>query len=57
MMVVYSFIGFSAAMVAPLVFGTVPDIAGGNRSTLAWLLAYVSIGVFGAAAPMVQALY
>jgi MFS family permease len=50
MMAVYSFIGFSAALMAPLVFGVVLDLAGGNRSTLAWGLAYASLGVFGALA-------
>jgi MFS family permease len=47
-MAVYSFAGFSAAFLAPLVFGVVLDIAGGNRSTLAWGLAFASIGIFGA---------
>lgn len=57
MMAVYSFIGFSAALAAPLVFGAVLDIAGGNRSTLAWGLAYVSIGVFGALSPVARWLH
>jgi MFS family permease len=52
MMAVYSFTGFSAAFMAPLVFGVVLDVAGGNRSTLAWGLAYASLGVFGALAPL-----
>lgn len=54
---VYSFIGFSAALVGPLAFGVVLDLAGGNRSTLAWGLAFASIGMFGAAAPLVRALH
>jgi MFS family permease len=54
MMAVYSFVGFSAALIAPLVFGVVLDIAGGNRSTLAWGLAFASIGVFGALAPVAR---
>ncbi len=57
MMAVYSFIGFSAALVGPLVFGAVLDIAGGNRSTLAWGLAYTSIGVFGVLAPVARWLH
>lgn len=57
MMAVYSFIGFSAALVGPLVFGVVLDIAGGNRSTLAWGLAYASIGVFGVLAPVARWLH
>ncbi len=48
MMGVYSFIGFSAALMAPLAFGVVLDLAGGNRSTQAWGLAFASIGIFGA---------
>ncbi len=54
MMAVYSFTGFSAALMAPLVFGVVLDIAGGNRSTVAWGLAYASIGIFGALAPIAR---
>ncbi len=54
MMAAYSFIGFSSAFIAPLVFGVVLDLAGGNRSTVAWGLAFVSIGIFGALAPVVR---
>ncbi|HTE13638.1 MAG TPA: MFS transporter [Burkholderiales bacterium] len=54
---VYSFIGFSAALLGPLVFGVVLDLAGGNRSTLAWGLAFASIGIFGALAPVARLLY
>ncbi len=54
MMAVYSFIGFSAALIAPLTFGVVLDLAGGNRSTLAWGLAFASIGIFGALAPVAR---
>ena len=54
MMAVYSFIGFSAALIAPLVFGVVLDLAGGNRSTLAWGLAFASLGIFGALAPVAR---
>ena len=54
MMAVYSFIGFSAALIGPLVFGVVLDLAGGNRSTLAWGLAFASLGVFGAFAPVAR---
>jgi len=35
-MAIYSLVGFTAAFLAPLVFGVVLDLAGGNRSTLAW---------------------
>ena len=53
---VYSFIGFSAALIGPLVFGVVLDVAGGNRNLVAWGLAFASIGVFGALAPIARAL-
>ena len=53
-MAVYSFVGFTAAFLAPLVFGVVLDLAGGNRSTLAWGLAFASLGVFGAFAPVAR---
>jgi MFS family permease len=55
-MAVYSFVGFSSAFFAPLVFGVVLDVAGGNRSTLAWGLAFASVGIFGALAPVARAL-
>lgn len=53
-MAVYSFVGFSAAFIAPLMFGVVLDVSGGNQSTLAWGLAFMSIGIFGALAPVVR---
>jgi len=56
-MAVYSFIGFSSAMIAPLVFGMVLDLGGGNRSILAWGLAFMSIGIFGVLAPVARLIY
>ena len=56
-MAVYSFVGFSSAMFAPLIFGVVLDLAGGNRSPVAWGLAFASIGVFGALSPLARWLY
>jgi len=56
-MAVYSFVGFSSAVFAPLIFGVVLDIAGGNRSVVAWGLAFASIGVFGALSPLARWLY
>ena len=56
-MAVYSFSGFSAAFLAPLIFGAVLDLAGGNRSLLAWGLGFASIGIFGALAPIARWLY
>jgi MFS family permease len=53
-MAVYSLVGFSSAFFAPLVFGVVLDLSGGNRSLVAWGLAFASIGVFGALAPLAR---
>ena len=44
-MAVYSFGGFGAGFVAPLVFGAVLDLAGGKDDTLAWGLAFGSLGI------------
>lgn len=44
-MAIYSFLGFSAGMIAPLVFGAVLDLTGGNTSLLAWGLAFASLGI------------
>jgi len=56
MMAAYSFTGFSAAFVAPLVFGAVLDLAGGNQSTRAWGMAFASIGILGVLAPLARRL-
>jgi len=56
-MAVYSFVGFSSACLAPLIFGVVLDSAGGNKSLLAWGLAFASIGIFGALSPLARWLY
>jgi len=56
-MAVYSFVGFSSAMMAPLVFGMTLDLAGGNRSLVAWGLAFASIGIFGVLAPVARWFY
>jgi len=53
-MAVYSLSGFTAAFLAPLVFGIVLDLAGGNQNVIAWGLAFASIGIFGAMAPVVR---
>jgi len=44
-MAVYSFAGFGSGFVAPLVFGAVLDVAGGKADSLAWGLAFGSLGV------------
>ena len=56
-MAIYSFVGFSSAFFAPLVFGAVLDLAGGNRSLVAWGLAFASIGIFGVLAPVARLVY
>ncbi len=53
-MAVYSFSGFTAAFLAPLVFGVVLDLAGGNQNAFAWGLAFASIGMFGVCAPIAR---
>ena len=54
MMAVYSFLGFSTAFMAPLVFGMTLDLAGGNKSVTAWGLAFASIGIFGLLSPLAR---
>ena len=56
-MAVHSFLGFGAAFVAPFVFGVVLDFAGGNRSVFAWGMAFASLGLGGAFAPVTLAVY
>lgn len=51
-MAVYSFVGFGAGLISPLVFGAVLDLAGGNTSRLAWGLAFASLGVGCAVGPI-----
>lgn len=53
-MALYSFLGFGAAFLSPLVFGAVLDLAGGRTERLAWGLAFASIGIFGALAPLAR---
>jgi MFS family permease len=44
-MAVYSFAGFGAGFLAPLVFGTVLDVSGGKADSFAWGLAFGSLGI------------
>ena len=48
---VYSFFGFGAGFLGPLAFGLVFDLAGGDGA-LAWGLAFASLGVGCACAPL-----
>lgn len=43
-MALHSLMGFGAGFLAPLVFGLVLDLAGGNDSVTAWGLAYIALG-------------
>jgi MFS family permease len=43
-MAVHSMLGFGAGFIAPLVFGVVLDLAGGRASSLAWGLAFTTLG-------------
>jgi MFS family permease len=56
-MAVYSLAGFTAAFLAPLVFGVVLDLAGGNQRLTAWGCAFASIGMFGVLAPIARFIY
>jgi MFS family permease len=44
-MAVYSFGGFGAGFLAPLVFGAVLDVSGGKADPAAWGLAFGSLGI------------
>ena len=46
-MALYSLAGFGAGFVAPVVFGTVLDVAGGNQSQFAWSLGLGVLGLGG----------
>jgi MFS family permease len=48
-MALHSLLGFSAGFIAPLVFGGVLDLAGGDGRVLAWGLAFGSLGMWGVA--------
>jgi MFS family permease len=48
-MAVHSMLGFGAGFAAPLVFGAVLDLAGGNALPSAWGFAFASLGIGGAA--------
>ncbi|WP_305041260.1 MFS transporter [Geoalkalibacter sp.] len=45
-MALHSLMGFGAGFLAPLAFGLVLDLAGGNESVTAWGLAYAALGVW-----------
>lgn len=54
-MAIHSFFGFGAGLIAPLVFGGVLDLAGGGASTVAWGLAFASLGLPGLAGAVATA--
>ena len=47
---VHSILGFGAGFVGPLAVGSVLDLAGGEGSRLAWILAFLTMGAGSAAA-------
>lgn len=51
-MALYSFLGFGAGLASPLAFGAVLDAAGGKSDPVAWGLAFGSLGVLCALAPL-----
>lgn len=54
-MALHSLLGFSSGFVAPLAFGVVLDLGGGNGSGLAWGLAFALMGLGVLAGPLVLA--
>lgn len=50
-MAVHSTLGFGAGFVAPLVFGAALDLTGGNRSAVAWGVAFATLGIGAVLAP------
>jgi MFS family permease len=49
-MALHSLFGFGAGFAAPLAFGAVLDLAGGNEKVSAWGLAFISLGIWSLAA-------
>lgn len=45
-MALHSFLGFGAGFLAPLAFGAVLDLAGGNQRVSAWGFAFASLGLW-----------
>lgn len=54
-MAVYSWLGFAAGFVAPLVFGATLDAAGGDGRPAAWVAAFLTLGAVSAVASIVVA--
>jgi MFS family permease len=50
-MAIHSMLGFGAGFIAPLVFGAVLDLAGGNASASAWGAAFLTLGAGAVIAP------
>ncbi len=55
-MAVHSCIGFAGASAGPIVFGVVLDVAGGGTSTMAWGLAFATMGLGVALGPIAVAI-
>ena len=45
-MALHSLLGFGAGFLAPLAFGLVLDLAGGNESVSAWGFAFAVLGIW-----------
>ena len=56
-MAVHSFLGFGAAFIAPVIFGSLLDLAGGNRSVVAWGIAFISLGAGSAFGSLMLAIH
>ncbi len=54
-MALHSLLGFGSGFIAPLAFGVVLDLGGGNDSALAWGLAFALLGVGVLSGPLVLA--
>jgi hypothetical protein len=54
-MALHSLLGFASGFVAPLAFGVVLDLGGGNGSGLAWGLAFALLGCGVLLGPLVLA--
>ena len=50
---VHSFIGFTGAILGPIVFGILLDLGGGKNNYFSWLLSFFSIGVIMMSGPYI----
>jgi len=50
---VHSFIGFSGAVLGPIIFGVLLDLGGGKNSYFFWLISFFSIGLIMLTGPLI----